>query len=60
MHPYPATVYQQLKVQGGDLLLTIMGLQKTLHRQIGIQLQGIHKIHFLPTDHEVAQGRDDI
>jgi hypothetical protein len=56
--PHAAAVFQQLKEQGADFLLTVKANQKTLHRQIGDQLSGKRKILFLARDHEISHGCD--
>ena len=44
--------------QGADVLLTVKGSQKTLHRQICSQFQGKRQIPFTAEDHEKRHGRD--
>ena len=56
--PNPAPVFRQLQEQGADFLLTLKGIQKTLHRQIRSQFQGKRNIPFVTaTDHEFSHGR---
>ena len=50
-------VFQQLKEQGADFLLTVKGNQKTLHRQIRSQFQGKRQIPVEASVFEEGHGR---